>query len=64
MTNNRVKNVNGMVGEGVKFERVRRITGYLTGDVSRWNGGKVAELNDRVKHDVIRKKSNRDRDER
>ena len=64
MTNNRVKNVDGMVGEGVRFERVRRITGYLTGDVSRWNSGKVAELNDRVKHNVIRKKSNRDRDER
>ena len=44
MTNNRVKNVDGMVGEGVKFERVRRITGYLTGDISRWNAGKVAEL--------------------
>ena len=64
MTNNRVKNVDGMVGEGVRFERVRRITGYLTGDVSRWNGGKAAELKDRVKHDVTRKKSNRDRDER
>ena len=64
MTNNRVKNVDGMVGEGVRFERVRRITGYLTGDVSRWNRGKAAELNDRVKHNVIRKKSNRDRDER
>ena len=64
MTNNRVKNVDGMVGEGVKFERVRRITGYLTGDVSRWNAGKAAELNDRVKHNVTRKKSDRDRDER
>ena len=38
------------IGEGVGFERVRRITGYLTGDVSRWNDGKKAELNDRVKH--------------
>lgn len=47
MTNNRVKNVDGKVGEGVRFERVRRITGYLTGDVSRWNSGKTAELNDR-----------------
>lgn len=55
MTNNRVKNVDGVVGEGVKFERVRRITGYLTGDVSRWNSGKAAELNDRVKHDVTQK---------
>ena len=64
MTNNRVKNVDGKVGEGIKFERVRRITGYLTGDVSRWNSGKTAELNDRVKHAVARKKTNRDRDER
>ena len=64
MTNNRVKNVDGKVGEGVKFERVRRITGYLTGDISRWNGGKTAELNDRVKHTVTRKKTKRDRDER
>ena len=64
MTNNRVKNVDGMVGEGVRFERVRRITGYLTGDANRWNSGKAAELKDRVKHDVTRKKSNRDRDER
>ena len=64
MTNNRVKNVDGKVGEGVKFERVRRITGYLTGDISRWNSGKTAELNDRVKHTVTRKKTERDRDER
>lgn len=38
-------------GEGVGFERLRRITGYLVGDVSRWNDGKKAELDDRVKHD-------------
>lgn len=33
-----------------KFERIRRITGYLTGTVDRWNNAKRAELNDRVKH--------------
>lgn len=38
-------------GEGVPFQRLRRITGYLVGDVSRWNNGKFAELKDRVKHD-------------
>ena len=38
-------------GEGVPFQRLRRITGYLVGDVSRWNNGKKAELKDRVKHD-------------
>ena len=37
-------------GAGIGFERIRRITGYLVGDVSRWNNGKKAELNDRVKH--------------
>jgi hypothetical protein len=44
--------VNGKVGEGVKFERVRRITGYLTGDISRWNNSKVAELKDRRTHRI------------
>lgn len=38
------------LGEGIRFERIRRITGYLVGDVSRWNNGKKAELDDRVKH--------------
>lgn len=46
---------NGMVGEGVRFERVRRITGYLTGDISRWNNGKAAELRDRRPHAVTQK---------
>lgn len=39
------------VGEGIKFERVRRITGYLVGTVDRFNNAKKAELQDRVKHD-------------
>lgn len=34
----------------VPFERIRRITGYLTGTVDRWNDAKRAELRDRVKH--------------
>lgn len=37
-------------GEGIKFERIRRVTGYLSGDVSRFNNGKQAEEKDRVKH--------------
>lgn len=41
---------NGMVGEGIKFERIRRITGYLVGDLNRWNNAKKAEEKDRVKH--------------
>ncbi len=39
-----------MVGEGVGFERIRRITGYLVGTTDRWNDAKKAELDDRVKH--------------
>lgn len=35
----------------VPFERIRRVTGYLS-SVARWNNGKVAELHDRVKHPV------------
>ena len=38
-------------GRGIPFERIRRITGYLVGDVTRWNNGKQAELSDRVTHD-------------
>lgn len=34
----------------VKFERIRRITGYLTGTLDRWNNAKQAEERDRVKH--------------
>ena len=41
-----------MVGEGVAFERVRRITGYLVGTLDRFNNGKRAEEHDRVKHSV------------
>ena len=36
--------------DGVKFERIRRITGYLVGTVDRFNNGKRAEERDRVKH--------------
>lgn len=36
--------------EIVKIDRIRRITGYLTGSVMRWNSAKQAELRDRVKH--------------
>lgn len=42
------------IGEGVKFERIRRITGYLVGTVDRFNNAKKAELRDRVKHTAIR----------
>lgn len=34
----------------VKFERIRRITGYLVGTLDRFNNAKQAEERDRVKH--------------
>lgn len=39
-----------IVGEGVGFERIRRITGYLVGTTDRFNNAKRAEERDRVKH--------------
>jgi len=39
-----------LVGEGIGFERIRRITGYLVGTTDRFNNGKKAEEKDRVKH--------------
>ena len=41
---------NRKLGQGVKFERIRRITGYLVGSLDRWNDAKKAEERDRVKH--------------
>ncbi len=38
---------------GEKFERIRRVTGYLTGDVSSWNDAKQSEEHERVKHNVL-----------
>lgn len=37
---------------GQKFERIRRITGYLAGDLNSWNNAKQAEEKDRVKHEL------------
>ena len=45
-----VKKSKKMVGEGVGFERIRRITGYLVGTLDRFNNAKEAEVNDRVTH--------------
>ena len=36
----------------VKFDRIRRITGYLVGTLDRFNDAKRAEEHDRVKHEV------------
>ena len=35
----------------IPFERIRRITGYLA-STDKWNSAKLAELSDRVSHDV------------
>ncbi|MDO4270513.1 MAG: anaerobic ribonucleoside-triphosphate reductase [Eubacteriales bacterium] len=42
-----------LIGEGVGFERIRRITGYLVGTLDRFNNAKRAEVQDRVKHDTM-----------
>ena len=39
--------------DGVKFERIRRITGYLVGTIDRFNNSKRAEERDRVKHNKV-----------
>ena len=41
-----------VVGEGVKFDRIRRITGYLVGTLDRFNNAKKAEVKDREKHNI------------
>ena len=45
-----VKNEQEKLGQGVGFERIRRITGYLVGTMDKWNDAKSAEERDRVKH--------------
>lgn len=48
MSDNKKNNL----GENVKFERIRRITGYLVGTTDRFNNAKRAEERDRVKHGI------------
>lgn len=38
-----------------KVERIRRITGYLVGDMKKWNSAKRAEESQRVKHQTSSK---------
>ncbi len=38
--------------DGVAFDRIRRITGYLVGTLDRFNDGKRAEESERVKHNI------------
>ena len=36
--------------DGIKFDRIRRVTGYLSGTLDTFNDAKKAEEHDRVKH--------------
>ena len=38
------------LGKGQRFDRIRRVTGYLNADVRQWNDGKQEELAMRKKH--------------
>lgn len=49
-----------MQGNGVGFERIRRITGYLVGTLDRFNNAKRAEVEDRVKHSTNRAEAQKD----
>ena len=42
----------GRAEDDVRFERIRRITGYLVGTLDRFNNAKRAEEHDRVKHGI------------
>lgn len=53
-----IENGEPIIGKGVNFERIRRITGYLVGTVDRFNNAKRAEEHDRVKHAVGGDKTN------
>lgn len=44
------------LGQGIRFERIRRITGYLVGTMDKWNDAKRAEERDRVTHGTSKKK--------
>lgn len=47
------------LGQGVQFERIRRITGYLVGTLDKWNNAKKAEERDRVVHLGVKTVSDR-----
>lgn len=44
-------NSNECIGVGVPFNRIRRITGYLS-NVTRWNDAKQHEEQERTKHNA------------
>lgn len=42
----------GRMEDDVKFQRIRRITGYLVGSLERFNNAKLAEVRDRKNHNL------------
>lgn len=46
----RLRAHNGIIGQGIKFQRIRRVTGYLVGTLDRFNDAKRCEEKERVKH--------------
>lgn len=50
------------MGKGVKFERIRRITGYLVGTLDKWNDAKKAEERDRLKQRCHRQSHRKEND--
>lgn len=47
--NDKVESEVSGIGSGIGFERIRRITGYISGDyISRFNNAKRAEVEDRT----------------
>ena len=44
--------------DGIPFQRIRRITGYLVGTLDRFNNAKRAEEKDRVKHSISQNTAN------
>lgn len=55
MSNNYVIASERERGKDVYFQKIRRITGYLTGDLTTWNDAKRKECSDRVKHNGLAK---------
>ena len=47
-----------LIGQGVGFDRTRRITGYLVGNLERFNNAKRSEERDRIKHGFFLKPVN------
>lgn len=54
----KIKVTDGVVGNDIGFERIRRITGYLVGTLDRFGDAKRSEVEQRVKHGLSGQGSN------